>query len=196
MSNKVWTITYKSGREEEFTEHSEFTNYAASQKGKVINLTSGKFVGYVEKDGYIRLGLRKNGETTKIKRSHFVFECFNGLIKNQDCVKANPTGNWIIDHINNKQITNDSLDNLQLITSSENLKKSYSQGRIQGNTSGNPRKVIAINLTTNNEIEFSSMYQVGKKLNINSRAVQYVCDRRTKTATSKTDGVKYTFKYK
>jgi hypothetical protein len=193
-----YIITYEDNTKETFKCHPIFTNYAASKNGDAINLKTMRIIGTLNGFGYIKLTLYQNGTKTMMKRSHFIFECFYGLIKNQDCVKANPNGNWIIDHIDNEQTTNDALSNLQLLTSSENSKKSYSQGRKKF-TIGNKERskiVIATNLITEEETEFPSIYKAGKVVNICPSSIQKCCDKITKSATSKTDGVKYTFNYK
>jgi hypothetical protein len=161
--------------------------YGASIYGDVLNFKTHRIIGALSTAGYIILGLEYiDGKQVHMRRNRFVWECYHGIIE----------GKLIVDHINNKEITNDTLSNLQIMTQIDNSLKSYSQGRIHGNTSGNPRKVIASNLSTNEEREFPSITNAGKVLNIYPNSIQSCCKGIQHTATSKLDGVKYTFRYK
>ena len=67
------------------------------------------------------------------------------------------------------------------------------------NESSNPecqsRKIIANNLTTGDNRFFNSIYQASKSLQINSGSIKLIAEGKRKTATSKLNSNKYTFRY-
>ena len=67
------------------------------------------------------------------------------------------------------------------------------------NESSNPssieRKILATNLTTGKTKVYESIYNTSKILQINSGSIKLIAEGKRKTATSKLDNNKYTFKY-
>ena len=67
------------------------------------------------------------------------------------------------------------------------------------NKSSNPsnieRQILATNLTTGKTSTFDSIYITSKILQINSGSIKLIADGKRKTATSKLNNNKYTFKY-
>ena len=124
-------------------------------------------------------------------RAHrFIWECYKGLIIDDKLV---------IKHLDNNP-RNNSLDNLMLDTTGNNQKDAYKDGlRTMGKGKDNPvfhpKPVIRTNLETKKEKQFKSVYQASKKIGVNSRSVQRVCDGDRKSITSKVSGIKYTFRY-
>ena len=86
------------------------------------------------------------------------------------------------------------LKNLEVVTASENCKKSAKNKDI-GFYNKKAKKVLAINLFSNEETKFNSFYSVKKILGINPGQVSMICSGVYKTATSKINGQKYFFKY-
>ena len=88
------------------------------------------------------------------------------------------------------------IKNLEVVTASENMTKS-AKNRFFGIYFNNPKRVLAINLFTKKETNFKSLYSAGKMLGINPGQVKMICDgqKYCKTATSKINDQKYTFKY-
>ena len=113
----------------------------------------------------------------------FVYECFYGLIEEDKQ----------INHINSIKVDN-RLKNLEVVTASENMAKS-AKNRKFISYRNNPKRVLAINLFTKAETNFNSLYSVGKMLGINPGQVSMICSGIYKTATSKINGQKYSFKY-
>lgn len=74
--------------------------------------------GYLDDNGYLRIGLNKNGER-KHKRIHqLIAECFINR----------PKGNYIVDHIDRDKLNN-SIQNLRYVTPRDNtLNKSNNRG--------------------------------------------------------------------
>ena len=89
----------------------------------------------------------KNHKTYQVHR--FVWECFHGVI---------PDGK-VVDHINDNRGDN-RLCNLQIMTQQENCKKSADNRDYThvGNNHINRKCVKAINVDTQDEIYFKSMY--------------------------------------
>ena len=118
----------------------------------------------------------------------FVYECFYGVIESDKH----------INHINFIR-TDNRLKNLEVVTTSENNKKSSinrDYSFVKDNHK-NRKKVKGINLLTNEEVIYNSLYSVNKLLGINAGQVKMICEglNYCKSATSKKDGQKYTFEY-
>lgn len=90
----------------------------------------------------------------------------------------------VVDYINNCK-TDDRLKNLQLLTQKENNQKS------------NDKSIISINLQTSKEKLFVSVKTSAIELNIDASSISSICRKvkHHKTATSKNDGNKYSFKF-
>ena len=98
-----------------------------------------------------------------------------------------------IDHSNDVKDDN-RLCNLQLLTPSENTKKSV-KNRTTFNTHKNRKSVMATNKKTKEISYYYSMYTVEQHLNICNQSIKFVCDGIRKSALSKKDGNWYTFEY-
>lgn len=170
--------------------HPIYNKYAANEDGEIMNIRLRKArKGYLINSGYFKISINLEKNKTKTYFSHrFVFECFYGLIEK----------NKQINHINSIR-TDNRLKNLEVVTPSENVRKSTvnKDYTFLKDIRKNPKKVTAINLVTKKETNFNSLYSVSKMLGINSGQVKMICDGRKniKTATSKINGQKYTFSY-
>ena len=171
--------------------HPVYKKYAASEDGEIIHVKMGKpRKGNLKHDGYLYIGIYINQEKkVKSYSSHrFVFECFSGLIEK----------NKQINHINFIR-TDNRLKNLEVVTPSENNKKSTVNKNYTflKDIRKKPKSVLATNLKTKKEIKFESFYSAGKMLGINSGLIKMICDGKKycKTANSKVEGCKYTFHY-
>ena len=125
-------------------------------------------IGRKDRNGYLSCMIRAEGGKQKRYYVHrFIWECYNGLI---------PDG-FVIDHCNDIRYDN-RLCNLQLVTQQGNCKKSaknrdYSFAK---NNNQNKRPLKVINLTTDEEYYFPSLYSVQKNLGINCGIIKMVCE--------------------
>ena len=154
-----------------------FTNYAASKNGDILSLKSEKNLKMTKsRGGYLYFTIYNNKLEKHLKYTNhrFVFEVFRGPIPK--CFE--------IDHINNIKSDN-RIKNLQLLTPKQNRQKSSS------------KSIISINIKTGKERRFISIKTASIELDINAGSISNICCKRKsyKTATSKKDGKKYTFKY-
>ena len=85
----------------------------------------------------------------------------------------------MVDHINNIK-TDNRLENLQLITQSENMKKLQRKGKNLPAI-----RVQAININSGESFDYHSIYACSKILDIECASIRYVLKGLTKTATSK-----------
>ena len=188
INKKMEQYILKNGKK--FFIHPVYKKYAANDEGEIMNIRlRNPRKGYLSNRGYLKCVITT--EESKIKNyfSHrFVFECFYGLIE-----KGKQ-----INHINSIKVDN-RLKNLEVVTPSENVRKSTvnKDCTFLKDIRKNPRRVKVINLITKAESNFKSLYSVSKMLGINSGQVKMICDGRKnfKTATSKINGQKYTFRY-
>ena len=104
----------------------------------------------------------------------FVYEVFKGPIPS--CFE--------IDHINNLKFDN-RIKNLHLLTHKENNEKSHN------------KPIISLNIETEKERNFNSIKAAAIELDINFSYISKICRKKKyhKTAKSKKDGNKYTFRY-
>ena len=165
--------------------HPVYKKYAANEDGEIMNIRLRKArKGYLGNSGYLKISIFLAKNKSKNYLSHrFVFECFYGLIEK----------NKQINHINSVRVDN-RIKNLEVVTASENIKKS-AKNRNFGSYRKNSKRVLAINLFTKKETNFKSLYSVSKILGINPGQVSMICSGIYKTATSKINGQKYFFKY-
>ena len=160
-----------------FYKHDDFIDYAANKDGDVINLKNKKIMTMSKNNsGYLSFSIyNKNLKKTKSYFQHrFVFEVFNGKIP----------PHLKIDHINGVKTDNQKI-NLQLLTHQQNIEKS----------SGKP--IISTCIETGEKRRFDSIKKASIELDINKANISNICCKRKsfKTATSKKDGCKYTFKF-
>ena len=162
-----------------------YKKYAANEDGEIMNIRLRKArKGNLKETGYLSFTIYLEKNRNKTYSSHrFVFECFYGLIEK----------NKQINHINSIRVDN-RIKNLEVVTASENCRKS-AKNRNFSCYRKNPKKVLAVNLKTKAETNFNSLYSVSKMLGINPGQVSMICSGIHKTATSKINGQKYTFKY-
>ena len=158
-----------------YYKHTVFDNYAASKNGEVINLKNKKKIK-ITKDsgGYFKFIIfsKKVEKPINYYQHRFVFEVFKGVIPR--CFE--------VDHINNVKSDN-RLKNLQLLTHKQNVEKSKNKA------------IISTCIETGKERRFISIKTASIELGISYDSISKICRKKGKTASSKKDGHKYTFKF-
>ena len=162
--------------EEKYYIHPDFSNYATSKDGKIINVKTRKnFKKNLSNSGYHYFRVySKNLEKPRNYACHrFVYETIKGFI---------PEG-FEIHHKNENKIDN-RIKNLEMVTHQKNVELSKS------------KKIICINIENNEKKIYLSIKLASIDLEINAANISSICSKRKyfKTATSKKDGNKYTFK--
>ena len=160
-----------------FYKHPEFSNYAASKDGVVINVKNNKIISMSKNNsGYLFFSIyNKNLKKTKTFYQHrFVYEVIKGKIPS----------NLEIDHINGNK-TDNRIKNLQLLTHKQNVEKTKN------------KSIISTNIKTGEKRIFDSIKKTGIELDISRSNICNICRNKKyyKIATSKKDGKKYTFSY-
>ena len=163
----------------DFWPHPIYDSWEAYREGIVRNVVNKKDLGWLEKSGYIRLAVYIDGTQKNYLKHRFIFECFHGKINDAKLV---------VDHINNIK-TDNRLENLQLITYSQNSKKDHRKGKNLA-----PIPVRAINIDSGESFDYDSIKKCSKALDINHASVGRVLNGIIKTTASKKDKNKYTFK--
>ena len=136
----------------DFWQHPIYDRYEANRLGVVRHVKHKKDIGNMNNGGYLRLTVKDSDRIIKRYYKHrFIYECFHGLITNPKLV---------IDHINNIK-TDNRLQNLQLITQSQNIKKAQLKSR---NTS--IIKVRAINTNSGESSDYDSVNHCSRALDI------------------------------
>ena len=158
-----------------FYKHPVFYNYAANKNGDVLSLKSKRIIKMANnRNGYLFFTIchKKLEKSLNYKQHRFVYEVFRGPIPR--CLQT--------DHINGVK-TDNRIKNLQLLTPQKNSEKS----------SGKP--IISTNIETGKERRFNSIQAAAIELDIISSHISSICRKKRKTAKSKKDGRKYTFKF-
>ena len=160
-----------------YYKHPVFSNYAANKNGDIVNVKTKKNLKMIKDSvGYLFFNIcDKKMEKPKTYLQHrFVYEVFKGPIPRF----------FEVDHIN--EIKSDNrIKNLQLLTHKQNIQESKN------------RPIISINIENGKERRFISIKTASIELGINAGNISNICRKRKscKTATSKKDGYKYTFKF-
>ena len=159
-----------------YYKHPVFSNYAARKNGDILSLKNKRIIKMIKTNGYLYFNIcdKKLEKPKKYYQHRFVYEVFRGSIPRF----------FEIDHQNNIKSDN-RLKNLQLLTHKQNVEKS------------NSKPIISKNLETGKERRFISIKKASDELNIHAGNISSICCKRKsyKTATSKKDNQKYTFRY-
>ena len=154
--------------------HPTFSNYFTTRNGGVYNIKNKKDLGKPSQNGYLRISIRPKGSNSiSLLKHEFIWEAFN----NEETNKF-----FKIIHIDGNKLNNRP----------DNLKRIFNES---SNPEGESRKIIATNLTTGEDKVYQSIYSTSKILKINPGSIKLIADGKRKTATSKLNGNKYTFKY-
>lgn len=171
--------------------HPIYNLYAASRRGDIINIIRRKpSFGTKQRNGYMKITVRGHGQKgDKSMYVHrFVWESWMGIIPN----------GLHVDH-KNEIIEDNRLENLQLLTPSQNIKKSVKNRDYSfiKDTHKNKRSVKAINKETKEVSYYFSMYACEKHLNVSVGLIAKICEKREcyKFGKSKNDGNWYKFEY-
>ena len=153
-----------------------FSKYAASKNGEVINVKTKKNIKMTKCNGYLYFNIydEKLEKPKNYYQHRFVFEVFRGPIPRF----------FEVDHLNNVMSDN-RIKNLQLLTHKQNVGKSKN------------KPIISINIDNGKEKRYNSIQEASIKLNIHCSFISNICCKRKsfKSAASKKDGNKYTFKF-
>ena len=158
-----------------FFSHLKYKNYLSSKCGQILSLKRKEKKNLkldLSSNGYFYFGLYENNDRKSYSVSRFVFECFKGEI---------PLDKEV-DHIDNDK-KNNQIDNLQLLSPKENMKKSHC------------KKIISFNIETKKEIIFDSLKETAEYCQIHKSTVSKNCRKIIKTRKSKKDGMFYEFYY-
>ena len=162
-------------QEIKFFWHPYHKDYLASKCGKILSLK------YKEKrilkfrnngNNYFTFHFCENNKKRNFYIHRFVFETFKGAI---------PKG-MEIDHYDGCR-KNNSIDNLQLLSHKENIRKSCC------------KKVISFNIETQEKMTFKSPKETADYYQIHKSTVFKNCQKKIKTSKSKKDGMRYEFFY-
>ena len=155
--------------------HPSYSNFFTTDNGGVYNSRTGRELGNKpSKNGYIRISIRPRGSNPiSLLKHEFIWEAFN----NEETNKF-----FRILHVDGDK-QNNRPDNLKRVLNESS------------NPEGQNRKILATNLSTNEKRFFNSIYQASKALQINAGSIKLISDGKRKTAKSKLNGNKYSFKY-
>lgn len=166
---------------ENWKEHPIYKGYYADKFGHVINNKTKRLIGRLNDCGYIRISFRVP-ELKHMQAHRFIYECWNEVISDE----------MVINHIDEIK-NNNFLDNLELVTASENSKKSTKLNKINKEGHHKPKAVCGTCEALNKKKEYKSLRDAERKTGCNHCSIQRVCDGEYNTVTDK-DGNKWIFK--
>lgn len=143
-------------------------NYEVSSCGRVHNLITNNILHPSETCGYYKVRLSTGGITTDWLIHKLVFSTFNPEV--QDIEKM------CIDHIDGNK-HNNNIDNLRLITISENVKHAYYTQK----TNSNIKPVNQFDKDNNLIATYPSCREAGRQLNLDSSSITKCCKGKLKT---------------
>ena len=157
--------------------HPIFDKYAASKDGEILNVKTGKILKKIlTVNGYLTFNIcdKKLIKTKTYYIHRFEWKCIKGVI---------PEG-FVIDHIDSVR-TNNKIENLQLLTVSENIRK------------GNSKPIKSFNIKNNKQKKYESITSASLELDISFSIISNICRKVNyyKTVISKKDGDRYTFEF-
>ena len=150
--------------------------YLASKSGQILSLKWNKRrILKLNNNcwGYLVFNFYENNKKRQYFVHRFVYECFKGTI---------PKG-MHTDHCDNNK-ENNSISNLQLLTPSENIRKSHFK-----------IKVKSLNIETKEEKIFDSLKDAGEFYQIDFSNISKNCRKKINTLKSKKNGKRYQFSY-
>ena len=157
--------------------HPNFTNYAASKDGEILNVKTGRILKKIlTVNGYLTF---KIFDKKLIKTKTYYIHRFEW-----ECVKGDIPEGFVIDHIDSVK-TNNKIENLQLLTVSENVRK------------GNNKPIKSFNIKNNKQKKYESITSASLELDISFSIISNICRKVNyyKTVISKKDGDRYTFEF-
>lgn len=119
-------------QEDEWQQVCGFEKYLINREGQIVNKSTHKLLCFAERNGYLRVTLVQNNKSHTLSVHRLVYETFVGLIPEK----------MFIDHIDGNR-ANNKLENLRLVSHSENMKNSMANGHagqvpvLQFDTQGN-----------------------------------------------------------
>ena len=158
--------------------HPNFTNYAASKDGEILNVKTGRILKKnLTNQGYYQFIV--NDKKKLIKPKNYLIHRFEW-----ECVRGDIPEGFVIDHIDSNK-TNNKIENLQLLTVSENIRK------------GNSKPILSFNIKNNKQKKYESITSASLELDISFSIISNICRKvkYCKTVISKKDGDRYTFEF-
>ena len=157
--------------------HPIFSKYAASKEGEILNVKTGRILKKNLTDqGYyqFRVNDKKLIKPKNYYIHRFEWECVKGVI---------PEG-YVIDHCDSVK-TNNKIENLQLLTVSENIRK------------GNSKPIKSFNIKNNKQKKYERITSASLELDISFSIISNICRKVKyyKTVISKKDGDRYRFEF-
>lgn len=144
--------------------------YAVSNYGRIKCLSNSAtrkekiLKPQIQRDGYKRVTLCKKGQKKRVPIHRLVAIAFI----------PNPLDKEQVNHENGNKLDNNA-KNLSWMTRKENIAHAYATGLIKKNN----KPVVAINLDTNERLEFKSQTEASRKLGVYMKNISHALKGRT-----------------
>jgi hypothetical protein len=137
----------------------EYNSYKISNHGRIKN-SKDKILNPYNISGYKVIQLSSDGKTKNLKMHRLVAMAFI----------PNPNNYSIVNHIDENKVNN-HISNLEWVTSSQNIKHSIKESRLEANG----KKVQQISIDGKFIKEWSYIAKAGKELGISAKTISSVC---------------------
>lgn len=159
---------YKGELKDEIWKKIPFYNYSISNLGRVRNDKTLLILKPSLACGYYKVRLSKTGQVADFLVHHLVYCVFNKIEKIPE--------DFVIDHINSNKIDN-SLNNLRLVTLSDNVKLALYETR----TNSSCKEVEQLTLQGEHISFFNSCAAAARDLGLDSSSISKVCRGKNKS---------------
>lgn len=164
-----WRYTQEISPDEEIADIPDCPNYYITSKGRIYHRNGREIFGS-KSNGYLAATLKNiKGETVTIKIHELMSKTFHD--RSQLC----PNGSTIVLNHKNLNKTDNSIDNLEIITQSENIKHAHDSGKYNG-TKSQRRPVVQLTLNGDFIAEFASISEAERKTGVDQFGIWGVCN--------------------
>ena len=168
IKNRRQSQYYKESLPNEVWKKIKNFHYSISSMGRIRNDDTGLLLKGSLTCGYYKVRLSNKGQTLDRMINHLVYCTFNNL--------NNIPKGYVIDHINANK-TDDRLENLRLITLSENVKAALYDTK----SNSSCRKVLQMTLEDCPIQQFASCSEAARQLKLDSSTISKVCRGKNKS---------------
>jgi hypothetical protein len=168
--------------------HPVYDNYGCDPlTGEVFKISNNKQIGKGANSNkqYKVISISSSkGDKKTMSKHKFIYECCKGPV---------PDG-YDIDHIDD-DINNNKIDNLQVLTHQDNIKKSLKNRDYSKIKSNKGKGVIVHDITNKTSFKCKSAYDASQRTGVNTGIISMCCNQKPYVKGGYSGGIYYQFEY-